>query len=57
MGQVDGLIKETGEEVNFILGRNGEIQEVNGQLKQDLKVCERHMENVLRANRYLEEEI
>lgn len=56
-GNVESVLQETNTEINFILGRNEEIKEVNAQLVQDLKVCQRHMENVLRVNRNMEEEI
>ena len=55
--QLEGMLEETNSEIVFIMGRNDEIKEVNGQLGQDLRVCQRHMENVLRVNRGMEEEI
>lgn len=36
------------------MARNGEVTEVNVQLKNDLKVCEKHWDNVARINKNLE---
>lgn len=45
---------ETSAEVNFILSKNEEITEVNQQLNEDLKVCQRHLDNVGRINKALD---
>ena len=39
----DTLLKDSSAEINFIISKNNEIIEVNNQLKEDLKVCERHL--------------
>lgn len=54
---MDSYIAESSEEINFILAKNNEIVEVNTQLKDDLKVCVRHLENVSRINKCVETEI
>jgi hypothetical protein len=33
------------------MAKNNEVTDVNTQLRNDLKVCERHLENVLRLNK------
>lgn len=43
--------------MNYIMSKNGEITDVNTQLNNDLKVCERHLENVLRMNKSIEVEL
>jgi hypothetical protein len=39
------------------MGKNNEIIDVNNQLNDDLKVCQRHLDNVCRVNKTLEAEI
>lgn len=36
------------------MARNAEVTEVNTQLKNDLKVCEKHWDNVTRLNKNIE---
>ena len=43
--------------INFIIAKNNEIKEVNGQLTEDLNVCQRHLDNLARVTRGLEGEI
>lgn len=50
-------MEETSTEINFIISKNNEITEVNEQLSDDLKVCERHLDNLARVNKSLETEI
>ena len=37
--------------MNYIMAKNSEVTDVNTQLRNDLKVCERHLENVMRLNK------
>lgn len=53
----ESLLGDTSDEINYILAKNNEIAEVNEQLKDDLAVCQRHLDNLSRVNRSLEEEI
>ena len=53
----ESLLQDAGLEINFILAKNNEITEVNAQLNHDLNVCQRHLDNLSRNNRTLEEEI
>lgn len=39
------------------MARNSEVSEVNLQLKSDLKVCEKHLDNVTRQNKNIESEL
>ncbi len=39
------------------MAKNNEIVEINSQLKEDLKVCQRHLENVVRSNKIVENEL
>ncbi len=39
------------------MAKNNEVTDVNDQLKNDLKVCEKHLENVLRLNKTVEVEL
>lgn len=55
--RMDSLLHEAGTDINFILAKNSEIVEVNAQLKDDLAVCQRHLDNLARLNRSLEGEI
>ena len=48
---------EASSEINFIISKNNEILEINEQLSDDLKVCQRHLENVARVNKSIETEI
>lgn len=38
------------EEIDFLLRRNGEIVDVNLQLDDDLKLCQKHLQNLMRLN-------
>lgn len=51
--RLDRLVEETSTEINFIISKNNEITEVNEQLTEDLKVCERHLDNLARVNKSL----
>ena len=44
-------MNEASSEINFIISKNNEIVEINEQLSDDLKVCQRHLENVVRVNK------
>lgn len=48
---------DTSSEINFIIAKNNEITEVNDQLRDDLTVCQRHLDNLTRVNKSLESEI
>ncbi len=50
-------MQETSEEINFVITRNSEIGEVNQQLGEDLKVCQRHQDNVQRINKQMQAEL
>ena len=39
------------------MAKNSEVTDVNVQLKNDLKVCEKHLENVVRLNKTIETEL
>jgi Mg2+ and Co2+ transporter CorA len=52
-GRLDSLLEDTSSEINFIIAKNNEIVEVNSQLKDDLTVCQRHLDNLTRNNRTL----
>lgn len=39
------------------MAKNSEVTEVNTQLKSDLSVCEKHLENVMRLNKTIESEL
>ena len=54
---MEGEVRECSDEINYILAKNNEVTEVNTQLKNDLKVCEKHLENVLRLNKAIETEL
>lgn len=41
--RAESLLQDASGEINFILSKNAEIGEVNDQLKEDLKVCQRHL--------------
>lgn len=36
---MDSQLGEASQDINFIMSKNNEIQEVNEQLNEDLKVC------------------
>ena len=55
--RLDAHIAEASSEINFILTKNNEIAEVNQKLSTDLKVCQKHQENVSKLNRNLDNEI
>ena len=44
------MSKETIAETEEVFERNLEIDEINAQLKRDLEVCQKHLENVSRVN-------
>jgi hypothetical protein len=46
----ESQLQEASAEINFIIAKNNEIADVNEQLREDLKVCQRHLENVGRIN-------
>jgi hypothetical protein len=54
---MEGEVRECSDEINYILAKNSEVTEVNSQLKNDLKVCEKHLENVLKLNKTVEMEL
>jgi archaellum component FlaC len=51
VARMEAQVCEASTEINFIMGKNNEIIEVNNQLNDDLKVCQRHSENVCRVNK------
>lgn len=55
--RLENEVRECSDEINFIMARNSEVTDVNAQLNGDLKVCERHLENVLRVNKTMEAEL
>lgn len=55
--RIDAHLSEATAEISFILSKNNEIMEVNEKLGEDLKVCQRHQENVQRINKNLDSEI
>lgn len=54
---MENEVRECSDEINYILAKNNEVTDVNSQLKNDLKVCERHLENVIRLNKSIEAEL
>lgn len=55
--RLDAHLSEASAEISFILSKNNEILEVNERLGGDLRVCQKHQENVSRINKNLEGEI
>lgn len=55
--RAESQLQEASAEINFIISKNNEILDVNEQLREDLKVCQRHLENVGRVNKALENEV
>lgn len=53
----ESQLQEASAEINFIISKNNEILDMNEQLREDLKVCQRHLENVGRVNKGLESEV
>lgn len=53
----ESQLQEASAEINFIIAKNNEIADVNQQLREDLKVCQRHLENVGRINKSIENEV
>ena len=56
-GRSESHLQEASAEINFIIAKNNEIVEINEQLREELKVCQRHLENVGRVNKSLENEV
>jgi hypothetical protein len=55
--RLEAHISEASSEISFILTKNNEIAEVNEKLVNDMKVCEKHQENVQKINKNLDVEI
>lgn len=55
--RIDAHLAEATAEISLILSKNNEIMEVNEKLGNDLKVCQKHQENVVRVNKNMEAEI
>jgi len=49
----ESLLQDASSDINFVLAKNNEIREVNGQLNDELTVCQRHLDNLARNNRTL----
>lgn len=49
--------KDVSEETQDIVTRNLEVEDINAQLKADLEVCKRHLENVSRTNYSVNDEL
>ena len=55
--RIDAHLAEASSEISFILSKNNEISDVNEKLSNDLKVCQRHQENVQKINKNLDLEV
>ena len=49
--------KEIKGEIDNSIGKNLETEQINYQLKKDLEVCQKHLENVQRNNRGVEDNL
>ena len=52
--RLDAHLCEASADINFVLTKNNEIAEVNEKLSEDLKVCQKHQENVQKVNKNLD---
>lgn len=52
--RLDSHLAEASSEINYILSKNNEIADVNEKLNGDLKVCQKHEENVQKLNKNLD---
>lgn len=57
LSRMENEVRECSDEINYILAKNNEVTDVNSQLRNDFKVCERHLENVIRLNKSIEAEL
>ena len=57
MTKLGMVSKEVTEETEDLITKNLEVEDINAQLKMDLDVCKRHLENVYRANATVTEEL
>ena len=55
--RLDAHLSEASSDINFVLTKNNEIADVNEKLSEDLKVCQKHQENVQKINKNLDLEV